>query len=145
MWNLISESFCFLNCFSFRIFFHMKKLFCAFCANFARKIGKKWGKVKCLIRSKRWWKYIVEIKTCHPLFICPINLIELSSKFIFCIGNVFLVFPKKSVSSGHKPALVPDKWIFFCKVSIRYTSNDSGYPISVRYCKLVYMKVTNWC
>ena len=63
----------------------------------------------------------------------------------FCIGNVFFVFPKKSVSSGHKPALVPDKWIFFCKVSIRYTSNDSGFPISVRYCKLVYMKVTNWC
>ena len=34
----------------------------------------------------------------------------------FCIANVFFVFPKKSVSSGHKPALVPDKWIFFCKV-----------------------------
>ena len=66
-------------------------------------------------------------------------------KYFFCIGNVFFVFPKKSVSSGHKPALVPDKWIFFCKASISYTGNDSRFPISVRYSKLVYMKVTNWC
>ena len=30
-------------------------------------------------------------------------------------------------------------------VSISFTGNDFRFPISARYCKLVYLKVTNWC
>jgi len=33
----------------------------------------------------------------------------------FALKMPFLFSLKKSVSSGHKPALVPDKWIFFAR------------------------------
>ena len=50
----------------------------------------------------------------------------------------------KNVSSGHKPALVPDKWTFFCKVATSNMGNDSRFPNSARHGKLVYIQMTNW-
>ena len=52
------------------------------------------------------------------MFIYPISFKKLSSKLVFLDWKCFFAAPKKSVNSGHKPALVPDKWIFFGKVSI---------------------------
>ena len=46
---------------------------------------------------------------------------------------------------GDMPALVPDKWIFSCKVSYSYSGNDFAVLTKARHHKLVHVKVANWC
>ena len=86
---LFSLFFQFQNCFK------RKKLFLPFCVNFAQKIGKNQGKIIFLKRLKLWRKYIFEIKTCLPLFICPIRFIKLSSKLVFLHWKCLFCLPQK--------------------------------------------------